>query len=79
MRRVDCSSSVTRRRSVMSRTTAANPRRLPLSSNTGVISECAQKVVPSLRRRHPSSTTRPSLKALSRSCEGRAASTSTGV
>ena len=49
-----CSSCT--RRAVRSRLTLPNPTRSPASSYTGVITTFAQKRVPSLRTRHPSSS-----------------------
>ena len=59
-----------RRRSVRSRVTFPKPRSLPDSSLSAVMTTFAQKRVPSLRRRQPSSSYRPSRLATSSSQSG---------
>ena len=70
IRRSATSSSSMRRRAVRSRVTLAKPRRVPVRSRMAVMTTLAQKRVPSLRTRQPSSSNRPSRRAVASSCCG---------
>ncbi len=79
MRRLDCSSSSSRLRSVMSRVTLAKPCSTFCSSNIAVMITLAQNSVPSLRTRQPSSSKRPSCAARPSSYVGQPRATASGV
>src|SRR6185503_9417255 len=66
-------------RSVISRTTLANPVRFPVSSRIAVISTLAQKIVPSFRTRRLASSNLPFDAAISRFCFGLLIRLSSGV
>ena len=76
VRRLEFSSSTRRRRSLMSRIKCAKPRSAPPASNTGMTAALAQNMLPSLRRRQPSSSTRRWLSASASSRCGLPAATS---
>jgi len=78
MRRPSSSSAVMRRRSVRSRVTLANPLWRPARSYTAVMTTLAQKRLPSLRTRQPSSSKRPSRSALRSSSAGQPRAATSG-
>ena len=57
----------------------AKPHRVPAASYRVVMTTLAQKVEPSLRTRHPSSSNRPSARATFNSCSGQPRSTALGL